>query len=604
MNRLVTNARRLVGLVIVAIVATAVTPAGFADAHRFDESYLYLDVGDNSLSGRVEFPYQDVREVFGLTLTGSPDEQLAELEGARSTNSRPMPTTTPRSVSLGGSWLLNFEGIELLDGGDDVDENGRNYVVLPFTVGLDVADVPQILDITFTPFLVEIDDRNNIALVSNDWKRGVIEEEANELLVLTPGSPSGQIDLGESNQWGNFRSSIDLGVDHIRTGPDHIFFVLVLLLPSVLVLGAMRWRPAPSFGGSLWRVIKIATMFTIAHSITFTLAGLEILPLPPSKLVETIIAASIGAAALHNIRPIFGRGEATIAFVFGLFHGMGFAGLVADLDIDRTTQLVSLLGRNVGIEIGQVIVILVTFPALFLLRRTQAYLPLMYAGSVMLAILAGMWVIERVFENDLNINGGIDAVLQWPRSLVVMVIVTALAAAYRQMEDTAGRLLPVGEEDADDTPEVGDGPTGGDELETVRRLIGTTEPAADVSLIASVYVAGMATTVKVSEATRDRIRSFGGSHPRRNHRRGARRSRRAAILGASGGGCSLARVPDSGGACGPQAARGRTRRRLRRAPVAADGSRRHPSRRPPRGATATRPRRLDQPGFTNSRDGR
>ena len=463
MNRLVINARRLVGLVIVAIVATAVTPAGFAEAHRFDESYLYLDVGDSSLSGRVEFPYKDVRQVFGLTLAGSPDEQLAELE-ARANELQTYADDNTTIGALGNSWLLNFEGIELLEE-RDIDENGRGYVVLPFTVGLDVPEVPQILDITFTPFLAEIDDRNNIALVSNDWKRGVIEEESNELLVLTPGNASGQIDLGDSNQWGNFRSSIDLGVDHIRTGPDHIFFVLVLLLPSVLVLSSMRWRPSPSFGGSLWRVLVIATMFTIAHSITFTLAGLEILPLPPSKLVETIIAASIGLAALHNIRPIFGRGEATIAFVFGLFHGMGFAGLVADLDIDRTTQLVSLLGRNVGIEIGQVIVILVTFPALYLLRRTQAYLPLMYAGSVMLAILATMWVIERVFENDLNINGGIDAVLQWPRSLVGMIIVTALAAAYRQVEDNAGRLLPVGGSD-DDASDAGDGPAAGDELET------------------------------------------------------------------------------------------------------------------------------------------
>ena len=452
MNRLITNARRIVGAIVTAIVAVALVPSGLVDAHRNDESYLYLDVGDTTLSGRVEFPYRDVREVFGLELKGTPEEQLAELEERLSELQEYAEDTTTIGVD-GGEWLLTFEGVELLEE-SDVGENGLGYVVLPFDVGLDVRSVPRVLEITFTPFLVEIDNRNNVALVSNDWQRGVIEEESNELLVLTPDNPSGQIDLGDPSQWRNFRSSIDLGVDHIRTGPDHIFFVLVLLLPAVLVLPAMRWRPAPSFGGSLWRVVRIATMFTIAHSVTFTLAGLEYLPLPPSKLVETIIAASIAAAALHNIRPIFGRGEATIAFVFGLFHGMGFAGLVADLDIDRTTQLVSLLGRNVGIEIGQLIVILVTFPALFLLRRTVAYLPLMYAGSVLLAVMSTMWMIERVFETDLNINGGIESLLLWPRSLWAMIIVTAIVAGYREFESRNGRLLPIGDADEGDTADL------------------------------------------------------------------------------------------------------------------------------------------------------
>ncbi len=452
MNISAATVRRLFGAIVAALIAVALVPSGLVDAHRNDESYLYLDVGDTTLSGRVEFPYRDVRELFGLELRGSPDEQLAELEERLSELQEYAEDTTTIGAN-GGEWLLTFEGVELLEE-SDVGENGLGYVVLPFDVGLDVRSVPRVLEITFTPFLVEIDNRNNVALVSNDWKRGVIEEEANELLVLTPDRPSGEIDLGDPSQWRNFRSSIDLGADHIRTGPDHIFFVLVLLLPAVLVLPATRWRPAPRFGGSLWRVVVIATMFTIAHSITFTLAGLDYLPLPPSKLVETVIAASIAAAALHNIRPIFGRGEATIAFAFGLFHGMGFAGLVADLDIDRTTQLVSLLGRNVGIEIGQLVVILVLFPTLFLLRRTRAYLPLMYAGSVVLAVLSAMWMIERVFETDLNINGGIDTVLLWPRSLYVMIAVTAIAAIYREVESRAGRLLTVGADDSADGAEL------------------------------------------------------------------------------------------------------------------------------------------------------
>ena len=219
-----------------------------------------------------------------------------------------------------------------------------------------------------------------------------------------------------------------LGIDHIKTGPDHILFVLALLLPSVLVFRE-GWRPTKGFGSTLWRVLKIATFFTIAHSIMFTLAGMEWLQLPPSKLVEAIIAASIAAAAsVHNLRPIFPNREWLLAFVFGLFHGMGFASLVSSLDVSRPSQLVSLLGRNVGIEIGQVAVILVLFPALYLLRRTPAYSPFLTIGSILLAILAIGWMFERLFETDLGTDGLVDRFASTPNGYWIAAVLTVIAA--------------------------------------------------------------------------------------------------------------------------------------------------------------------------------
>ena len=436
-------------LLLSLLTSLVAATGGTASAHRNDESYLYLDVGDTTLTGRAELTYPDMREVFGFELSGSPEEQLAELE----TRYDEVVEYTLARTSIGDgaeSWALDFDGIELLFE-EDVPEDGTGYAIYPFTVVLPTSEVPQLMEVTFTPFVEEIDDRNNIALVSNDWKRGVIDEETNELAILTADSPSATIDLGNPSQWKNFRASIDLGVDHIRTGPDHIFFVFVLLLPSVLVLLGGAWRPASSFRQSLLRVIAVATMFTIAHSLTFTLAGLDILPLPSSKLVEALIALSIAAAALHNIKPIFGHREWSIAFVFGLFHGMGFAGLVQDLDIDRSTQLFSLLGRNVGIEIGQLIIILITFPGLFLLRRTRAYLPMMYIASVGLAVMASLWVVERLFEVDMGFNDLVDKVLLWPRSLFVVIVLTIAVVIYRQIEAQRGALLPLPESDEPST---------------------------------------------------------------------------------------------------------------------------------------------------------
>ncbi len=442
--RMTTKLRSILLVVLAAIFV--IGQASPAAAHRNDESYLYFNVGDASLSGTVQMPYRDVRSVLGLEISGSAEELLAEFEA----NLDLLQSYADDNTAIGAGgvvWPLEFDGVALLFE-EGSGPNGLGYVILPFTVDLPVPEVPQVLEVTFTPFLAEIPDRNNITLVANDWKRGVVEEEANELVIHNAGSPSGEIDLGDSSQWKNFRASIDLGVDHIRTGPDHIFFILVLLLPAVLVLVATRWRPSPSFWYSLLRIVLVATMFTIAHSITFTLAGLDYLPLPPSKLTETVIALSIALAALHNLRPVFGHREWLFAFVFGLFHGMGFAGLVAELDINRSTQLVSLLGRNVGIEIAQLIIIVLTFPLLFLLRRTRAYMPAFTIVSAGLAIVSGIWMLERVFELDLRINGAVDAALQWPRALWVMLGLTALAAVYHEYERRAGRLLPVVEHDS------------------------------------------------------------------------------------------------------------------------------------------------------------
>ncbi len=436
--------RRLITLLSAALAAAllVIGVSSPAAAHRNDESYLYLDVGDSTLSGTVQMPYRDVREVLGLRLAGSAEEVRSEIEAELETLQAYALEHTAIGVD-GERWTISFDGYDVLTDGD-VASDGLGYVILPYEVAITTTEVPQVLEVEFSPMLAEIEGRNNVILVANDWKRGVIEEESNELLVVDVDTPGGTIDLGDASQWKNFRTSIDLGVDHIRTGPDHIFFVFVLLLPSVLVLLAGVWRPAPSFGGSLLRVVLVATMFTIAHSITFTLAGLDLLPLPPSKLVETLIALSIGAAALHNIWPVFGHREWILAFVFGLFHGMGFAGLVADLDINRSTQLVSLLGRNVGIEFGQLVIILITFPGLFLLRRTKVYMPLFYVASAGLAILSGMWVVERIFEVDLGINDYVDKALLWPRSLYVAIAFTVVAAIIRQIAASRDELLDTG----------------------------------------------------------------------------------------------------------------------------------------------------------------
>ncbi|MCU0275213.1 MAG: HupE/UreJ family protein [Acidimicrobiales bacterium] len=198
-------------------------------------------------------------------------------------------------------------------------------------------------------------------------------------------------------------------------------------------------------------------MFTIAHSITLTIAGLGWLDLP-GKPVEALIAASIIAAALHNIWPVFANREWAIAFGFGLFHGLGFAGLLADLGLDRTNRVWSLLGFNVGVELGQLAIIIGVFPALFLLRRLPFYVRFMQGASIVMAVVAYGWAIERVFEVDLKVNSLVDPVMDYPRVLLPLAVLTAIAALLHLRARARGELVPVAGADeqvemADEVPE-------------------------------------------------------------------------------------------------------------------------------------------------------
>lgn len=144
-------------------------------------------------------------------------------------------------------------------------------------------------------------------------------------------------------------------------------------------------------------VLKVVTAFTLAHSLTLTLASLQVLALP-SRWVESAIAASVVLAAVNNLFPLFRGRRPLAAFVFGLIHGFGFAGVLADLGLPQGALVLSLAGFNVGVELGQLAIVAVFLPLAFLTRRTWFYRQLMTTGSVAIALIAGVWLFERAFD--------------------------------------------------------------------------------------------------------------------------------------------------------------------------------------------------------------
>jgi hypothetical protein len=188
------------------------------------------------------------------------------------------------------------------------------------------------------------------------------------------------------------------GVSHIRTGYDHMLFLVSLLLPAVLVRNRHAWQPASSFRDAFVDVAKVVTAFTLAHSITLSLAALSVVALP-SRWVESAIALSVVLAALNNVFPVVASGRWIAAFGFGLLPGFGVAGALLDLGLPTGSLALSLAGFNLGVEAGQLAIVVLFLPLAFALRSTWTYRWIVVGGgSLAIATIASVWLVERALD--------------------------------------------------------------------------------------------------------------------------------------------------------------------------------------------------------------
>ncbi len=429
--------RRFALVAVLASLLVSLVNVGTASAHRIDESYIYVDIFDSSIEGRLQFNAVELNDVLGLDI---PEDVETDATAAAEASQQVIFDYAAENFAIGGDdvpFTVRYDSVEALP------TEAGNFVILHWVAEERFDAVPDVLNVTYTAFFDEVSGHVALFHIDNYWEGGSYLNESDALNALVPFSASNtsqDFDIDDPSFWQGFKGVVRLGVDHIKIGSDHILFILALLLPSVLVFQAERWQPSASFTASLWRVTKLATMFTIAHSITLSLAGFGILELP-SRPVEIIIAGSIGLAALHNLWPRWANREWVLAFVFGLFPGLGFAGLLADLGLDRSNKVWSLLAFNLGVEIGQVGIILLTFPALYLLRRTQFYRIFFKVGSVILALVAFGWMIERTLDIDMGVSSSVDPFFVTPRAYVIMASITIFAVAWRQFEASRGMLI-------------------------------------------------------------------------------------------------------------------------------------------------------------------
>lgn len=365
--------RKLLGLALLAAAAQA-------GAHKASDSYLSLESADGAqIRGQWDIALRDLENAVGLDADGDGAITWGELR-ARHADIASYALARLELRAAGAACRL--EPLAQL-----VDEHSDGaYTVLRFAAHC-APTVHGEIELAYSLFADT--DPTHRGLLRARLGGGTVTA------VLGPDRPRLILGTGGRSRWEQFSDYSIEGVWHIWTGFDHLLFLLSLLLPAVLA--ASRFTPV------LWEVFKVVTAFTVAHSITLALAALALVDLP-SRLVESAIAVSVLLAALNNLRPVVQRGRWLVAFAFGLVHGFGFATVLAELGLPRDALAIALVGFNLGVEAGQLVVVSAFLPAAYLLRRTWFYRRMvLVGGSALIAVIAALWLVERAFDVELRL---------------------------------------------------------------------------------------------------------------------------------------------------------------------------------------------------------
>ncbi|MGE8205469.1 HupE/UreJ family protein [Heyndrickxia sp. NPDC080065] len=231
-----------------------------------------------------------------------------------------------------------------------------------------VKQEPEQFILSYNPFFDDLDQwhTNYVTLDLGGKKQNP---------VLT--YDSREVQLGELSFAHTVKQFLWLGMEHLFTGYDHILFIIALLIGAT----------------SIKQILKVVTAFTAAHTTTLILTSLHIVTLP-GRFVESAIALSIAYVAINNLLKLNTKHNTWLAFGFGLIHGFGFADILSEMRMDGVQFASSLLTFNLGIEIGQVIIVLFMYPVIQLLRRIKWPIP---AISAAITLFGMVWYIERAF---------------------------------------------------------------------------------------------------------------------------------------------------------------------------------------------------------------
>lgn len=348
------------------LLAVALAFAAPAWAHPAPFSYLDVRIDEAGIGGAIVVHDFDVAHDLGI----DPPDRLLDPGEARAARARLIALLTPRI-------RLRTEGEVLtIVWGDLAPEPERQSLRLAFAVR-----APRPARLAIDAYVFPYDPVHQTFV--NVYEDGRLRQQA----ILDANRRS--VDYYSGTTQGALaviRAFVPAGIEHILIGPDHVLFLVGLLL----------------LGGSLWRLGTIVTAFTLGHSLTLSLAALDVFS-PPARIIEPMIALSIVFVGTDNllVRKTHGQRDLRPAFAaaFGLIHGFGFASVLRELGLPASALGWSLFSFNVGVEIGQLAIVLLVASALGAIRRRSARAGdrLALAGSLAVVAAGTYWFVQRVF---------------------------------------------------------------------------------------------------------------------------------------------------------------------------------------------------------------
>jgi hypothetical protein len=347
------------------ILAILLFPA-VALAHKPSDAQVKLAARGDTVTGTLDIAIRDLDGA--LVLDGDGDGAITWGEIAANLPAIDAYVSDRLRFSMAGATCRTSFGPAAL-----VDLSDGPYLSLP----IDAACTAEVTALTVDyRLLFDIDARHR-GLVTFDGTTQIVRDASPVTIERGGHSPASVLGFVWEGVW------------HIWIGFDHILFLLCLVIPAVFP----KQKAAESLRAVGREVFEIVTAFTLAHSITLVISAVGLVTLP-SRFVETAIALSVLAAALNNLtRAIDARWA--VAFALGLLHGFGFSSVLIDLGLPSGQLVGSLLGFNLGVELGQAAIVLVVLPVLYLIRKTLAYQAVLWVGSAATALLAASWSYER-----------------------------------------------------------------------------------------------------------------------------------------------------------------------------------------------------------------
>ena len=392
-------------------------------AHDVPPSIVMFDIGRAAIDVELQLPLSELGSALGLPLARDPgialspygpqiERYVADRLQVRSRDGRPYAMRIG-SLSLRATSNANW--------------SSNDWLVVHATLLAPEGASTEVFGLDYTVIIERVVSHEAMVYVRRDLRNGLIGDKPMLISMAGFGNTHIKVDGSDGSWWQGVRRLFSLGMRHIAEGPDHLLFLLALLLPAPLVANGGRWAGRKSVGASIRTIVGVVSGFTVGHSISLAVASAGWVDVP-TRGVEVLIAVSILVSCVHAWRPVFAGREVWIASAFGLVHGLAFAEVLSGLDFDGTTLVLSLLGFNLGIEAMQLLVIAATLPLLLLLGGRASYGIVRIAGAAFAAACAAGWILERAF----GLANPLQSVADWmapPPAWFVVSVALASAAS-------------------------------------------------------------------------------------------------------------------------------------------------------------------------------